>query len=397
MAIGRINKQQLRTNISARLLVLLTAFIAAPFARPSLAAETNDAAIMPTDPASASLNRKNPALIPTKANQGGLITVGMDTTTRLKRTSVGGQDIVSAVSQHLWGGAGAISLGEGAALGFGYELDSWEANTSFSSQRRQVPHQEKMKTQSFNFSLSSELNSYFRGGIDARYSMREFTIIGAPNLNENQATEFSAGMLSYGLGLAFQLNDLAVAYSYFPTARGKSEIYGEYLMMINNGFSDVNFTYRLSGIWRVGLLYHRVLSAVDDLAKGTTAADNRTNISLGGLSPDQYLIPTQSISLGADYQWRPAAICKFAIGQDQANFDIEKRRAFSGLGLNQNGQTLLVRTQTAKAALQWAYTQFDGAIGFSFLRREFKFPEKMGSGDYSAHGQGIFVEVKMVP
>ena len=146
----------------------------------------------------------------------------------------------------------------------------------------------------------------------------------------------------------------------------------------------------------VGLLVKRWINEVDDLASGTTAADDQTRISLYGLDPDQYLFPRQLVMLGCDWSFAHAAMLRLSVGQEQAELNFRDLLVFDRAGLRQRGSgTDSLSYNRYRAVLSFADKGMEADAGLGMVSRQHDFSSDENGGSYKADAKEIFATIGM--
>jgi len=243
----------------------------------------------------------NPAFLRPDGVQVGALFLRTAKTASLDHIGQGGEKIQTTGSSDSVLAAALTDLGAGAGLGLSHQVQFIRNQTTVTPGREQIPLVENAKEQHSAVKLVIELMDELRAGVAIRYLYRDVQILGDPGLSDDESTRYKMTLVGYGSGFAYSFKQGGLSYTYFPPLRGKTEVEGEEKIVVEPGEIGVAGRYAPVKGWTFGLAGRRWLNEIDDLARGTTAADNTTRISLAGLDPDQYLRRDQLLMLCLDY------------------------------------------------------------------------------------------------
>jgi hypothetical protein len=258
------------------------------------------------------------------------------------------------------------------------------------------PLTETVDTQHTKVRLLVELTDDFEVGIALRYLYREHAIFGNPFMRPGEATRYKTTMVGYGSGAVYRFKQAAIGYTYFPPLRGKTEVAGEERIVVEQGQIALDGYYQIKNNLKVGLLAKRWINEVDDLASGTTADDDQTNISLYGLDPDQYLFKRQLFLLGCDYEFSKAATLRASLGQEQSEFNMGDLMVYDRLSVRPrgNGKDQL-KYNRLRAMVRFAQGNAEVDAGIGLSTRNHEFPSNWNGGKYESTEQELFVSLGM--
>ncbi len=376
------------------LLPRLTLMAALLFAAPAAVAQlAEDTTRLPTDGAVTHVFPYNPAVNKPAGTRAGVLVVRDQRATEVDHSSQGGAKIKSDVTNESWTAGVFTDLGAGAGVGISHQALFYRAETKMAGDRE--AHIETTKVQHSVAKLAVELTNELRVGVAMRYLFKDVVVYGDFGLGTGEETRYRTTMVGYGSGLTYSFSSGGIGYTYFPPLRGKADVAGEERIVVEAGEISVDGFYSPVPGWRIGLLGKRWINELDDLATGTTAADNRTNISLNGLDPDQYLVPTQLIMLGADYEMTKITTVRFALGREDAAFNLKDRFVYNRLDLRQRGSgDEKISYNRLRAMLRFNLNKgIEANIGLGFYKRNYDFPDGMGGGSYAADGKELFATI----
>ena len=353
---------------------------------------------LPAEGAGGSLWPLNPAYLRTKGQGAGLLGGSVQRETVIDDSNSGGGRVDAKVKDDVMGAVLWSDLGGGAAFGLAHQLDYRQVSTSFGNpkamnNRNQTPAVETLSFQHSEARLAIELTNELKGAAAIHYLYRHLSILGSPSLRAGSETEYKAPIFGYGGGLAYTTKVAGIGYTYQPTMRGKTSIYGEDRIVMEEGYSALDaFAQPTSGL-TLGLEARKWFTDLDELAKGTTAADNRTQISLFGLDPDQYLRWDRRLALEAAWQTSPRLSLRLAGAADQATFDRGNLFSYTNFGLSGSGP-LLIKTNRARLGLRFIDHALQLDAGAGYFVSSFT-----GSGDqpatYKSTGQEWFANLSV--
>jgi hypothetical protein len=376
--------------------IVLGALVAAGPARGEI---VEDHLLMATQSTATHLFPLNPANRRITAAQAGVLVMRSDRTSRLDMEDQGGDSIKSRASDDFVAFAGMIDLGAGAGLGLSHQTLFHKVETEFGSQTRAEPKLELMKQQHSALQLTVELTDWLAAGMAIRYLYKDVVLFGAPSLDDNEITRYKTTLVGYGSGFSVHTERGGVSYSYFPPLRGKSDIEGEERIIVEPGEIVVDAAFLPTKDWTVGLLGKKWLNELDDRAKGTTASDNETDISLFGLDPDQYVLPTQLIMVGVDHALTPAASLAVSAGQEQAEFNFRDLMRYDRVDVRQSQHGgdahESVKYNRYRAMVKFDNQGIELTGGAGLFSRQHDLPASMGSASYQADGKELFATISM--
>jgi hypothetical protein len=362
---------------------------------PPAAAEMGEGVVaMPTDNAASHLFLLNPAALKPTAAQGGALMVRGTRTSKLTQPE---SDLIETETSDDYLGFGALlDLGAGAGLGLSHQTLHRQWVTSVTT--NDTPREESLKEQQSGIKLLVELMDELRAGMVVRYLYKDYTILGDPFLDDDESTRYKMPMIGYGSGFAYFFKQGALGYAYYPPLRGKTTVYGEELIVVEPGEIVVDANFQPSDTWNIGLSAKRWLhDESDDRNAGTTASDNQTNISLYGLSPDQYFRQTQQLMLGADVQLTKQAGLRFAVGQEQGEYQFIEHLTFNRIDVRQDEEDRHqgAKYQRFKAMINFVNQGMQLNAGAGLVKLANDMPDSMNGATYEVDGKDLFVTLDM--
>lgn len=382
-----------RHRLFSRITPLVTLLAATPVARAEMAEESLQQA---TDSNSTHLFTLNPAVLTPKGLQGGALLLRQSRTSSLDHTGTGGDKLSTEVQDEYECAALLVDLGAGAGLGVSHQLQFHKAETSDETSKNGRSLAETVKIQRSTLRLMVELTTELHAAINIRYLYRDTSIFGDPFMSPGEETRYKTTMVGYGSGFVYQFKNAAAAYTYYPPLRGKTDVEGEEKIVVEPGQIGFDGYFEARKDLVVGLLAKRWLNEVDDLASGTTAADNQTKISLYGLDPDQYLFRKQLIMLGADWSFNKQAALRFSIGQELADLNFKDLLIYSRAGVRQRGSgNEELKYNRYRAMLRFGDKGVEADAGLGIVSRKYDFSDDMNGGSYKADAKELFATIGM--
>lgn len=353
-----------------------------------------------SDGASESLFSVNPAWSKPTKTSAGLLMLRDSKQTKLDQSASSNDTITNKTNDdYLMASAGA-DLGSGAAIAASHQTLYRKVSTDVSSRSSAFPVVETQKIQHSQLRLLVELTDELRAGMVIRYLYKDQALFGDPNMQgrrgTGEPTRFRTTLVGYGAGFAYAQKDFGAGYAYYPPLRGKTEVEGEEKIVVERGQISVDGFYRVNGQWTGGMLYKRWINEIDDLAAGTTAADNQTRISLYGLDLDQYVIPVDLVMLGADAELNKQTILSVSLGRETSEFNFKDLMSYNRLAVRQSSTTNdTVTYYRLRAAVKFTSKGVEVSGGGGYFTRHYDFPEAMNSGKYESTGKEIFVSISV--
>jgi hypothetical protein len=336
----------------------------------------------------------NPAQIKPKGFQAGALLMRNSRTSVLDHSAQpNGSKITSVVGDDIEEGGVTADLGAGAGISFTNQMQYHKVVTG-TDQRAEDDLTEVTSTQHTAVKLAVELTNELQAALVVRYMYRDVTLFGSPFLDDGMETRFKVSLIGIGSGATYAVKNAGVGYAYFPPLHGKAEVSGEERIVIEPGQIVVSAFYAPTPKVTLGLLGKRWINEIDDLARGTTAPDNTTNISLSGNDPDQYVIPQQLLMVGVDVALTREATVRLGLGQESANFDFVNYQQIAGADVDQQGQ-LGVKTERASAVVRFVNQGTTVEGGGSYFTRQASFPDDWNGGSYKAIGTDLHVSVSL--
>jgi len=390
-------KKDLKTFLPSRGLgPLPVCFLIACFSSEVRADMAEASLQMATDSAATHLFLLNPAIVKPSGSKIGVFGIRNNKTTSLKQESTGGDNIKSTTDDEYVVIAGSVDAGAGAGVGLTHQTLYRKVSTNLTSRGNRDDLVETHKIQQTAAKLFVELTDEIRAGVAVRYLFREASILGDPFLSQAALTRYKATFFGYGSGFSANYGNATFGYTYFPPLRGKSEIYGEEFIVVEQGEITANAAFKFSSPWTFGVLGKRWINEVDDRAPGTTDASNQTNISLMGLDLDQYLIPKQLLMVGGDFEFSKSLTFKFSLGKEQAGFNFRNYRRYNRVDVRQRGnQDENIQYNRVRAVVRFINNNLEFNAGVGLFQRRFDFPEAMNSGEYQSDGKELYASVAM--
>lgn len=287
-------------------------------------------------------------------------------------------------------------LGAGAGVGISHEILYHKVETDDVTTGRGAPLTETTKTQHSKLKLLVELTDDFEVGIAIRYLYKDVSLFGDPFMSPGEEIRFRMTMVGYGSGAVYRFKSAALAYTYYPPLRGKTEVEGEEKIVVEPGQIGVDGYYEVKKNVKVGVLAKRWINEIDDLAEGTTADDDTTNVSLYGLDPDQYLIKRQLVLVGFDWDLAKAATLRASVGQEQSELNFGELMVYDRIGVRArgNGKDQL-KYNRVRAMLRFSQSGMEADVGMGLSTRDHDFPDSWNGGSYSASEQELFATIGM--
>lgn len=341
-----------------------------------------------TDSASTQLFLLNPALLkPVGTRSAGQVTQSK----RDASLSHDDDSVSSESTDESLAAAALMDLGAGAGLGVSHQILFRKTETELGSDSvRQQKREELAKVQHSAIRLIVELTEQVRAGVAIRYLYKDVAILGEPFLGPGEVTHYNTTLVGYGAGVSYFTKSAALSYTYYPPLRGKTEVYGEELIVVEPGVISLDAMLQPKERWTFGLLAQRWLNEVDDLAKGTTAADNETKISLYGLDPDQYVFPKQLFMVGFDFEVTKAFLARLSIGQETATLNYNDLLVYNRAGVNGRGKEPEIKYNRLRGAVRFTLkNNVDANIGMGFYSRSLDLPASMNGGRYKGSGRDL--------
>lgn len=344
-----------------------------------------------TDSAATHLFPLNPAVLRPQALQGGLMVTRQQREASLDHTADGDDKVTTSTTEEGILGALVADLGAGAGIAATHQLLFRKSDTDLASDARARPREELTKIQHSTVRLIVELTAEIRAGIAMRYLYKDHSILGDPFLDSSEAVRYKTTLVGYGAGFGYSSKTFGVSYTYYPPLRGKTEVEGEEKIVVEPGLISLDGFFKPHEKWAAGLLIQRWIHEVDDLAEGTTADDDETNISLYGLDPDQYVKPQQLIMVGADYAASPALTVKVSLGQERAAFNVDDYFVYNRGDVRGNGTEPMLKYNRLRAALGFVLKGgLTADLGLGVYQRSYEFPADMNGGRYEGDGREMF-------
>ncbi len=351
-----------------------------------------------TDSASTHLFTVNPAVLAPKGLQGGVLLMRQTRKSELDSTGSEnpGDKIQSEVHDEHQEVGLLADLGAGAGVGISHEILYHKVETDDVTTGRGAPLTETTKTQHSKLKLLVELTDDFEVGIAIRYLYKDVSLFGDPFMSPGEEIRFRMTMVGYGSGAVYRFKSAALAYTYYPPLRGKTEVEGEEKIVVEPGQIGVDGYYEVKKNVKVGVLAKRWINEIDDLAEGTTADDDTTNVSLYGLDPDQYLIKRQLVLVGFDWDLAKAATLRASVGQEQSELNFGELMVYDRIGVRArgNGKDQL-KYNRVRAMLRFSQSGMEADVGMGLSTRDHDFPDSWNGGSYSASEQELFATIGM--
>lgn len=352
-----------------------------------------------TDSASTHLFTVNPAVLTPKGLQGGVLLLRQTRTSTLDHTDATPNPrdkIQSEVQTEHQEVALSADLGAGAGIGVSHEIAYHKVETDDVSANRATPLTETTKTQHSQVRLLVELTSDFEAGVAVRYLYKDVSIFGEPFMSAGNETKYRTTMVGYGSGAVYRFKSAALAYTYYPPLRGKTEVEGEEKIVVEPGQIGVDGFYEVKKDLKIGLAGKRWINEIDDLASGTTAEDDQTNISLYGLDPDQYLFKKQLVLLGMDWDFSKAASLRASLGQEVAELNFGDLMVYNRAGVNARGSGKdELKYNRARVMLRFSQNGMEADAGIGLCNRDHDLPSNWNGGSYKATEQELFATIGM--
>lgn len=353
-----------------------------------------------TDGTATHLFPLNPAIQKVDQTQGGVILLRDSKEVKLDQTASSDDTITNKVNDDYLAAAAAIDLGAGAGIGISHQTLYRKVETNVTARGNAEPVEETTKIQHSQLKLLVELTDGLRAGMAVRYLYKDVALFGNPlsGGRREPATRFRTTLVGYGAGFAYaQKEQFGLAYTYYPPLRGKTDVEGEEKIVVERGEISADAFYKISKVWTGGILYKRWINEVDDLAAGTTAADDQTRISLYGLDLDQYLIPSQMIMVGGDAELSKQTGLRLSVGQEVAEFNFMDLMRYNRIDVRQSldDKHATVTYYRLRAAVKFTNKGVEIDAGGGYFTRKHEFPERMNGAVYEATGKEVFATVTM--
>ncbi len=353
-----------------------------------------------TDGVAGHLFTVNPAVRKTDKAAGGALLLRDSKETKLNQSATGNDTITSKTNDDYLVAAAGVDLGAGAGVSVSHQTMYRKVLTDISSRQNSDPVQETMKIQHSQLRLLVELTDEIRAGMAIRYLYKDMAIYGDPSMQGRnrggEPTRFRTTLVGYGAGFAYANKQFGLGYAYYPPLRGKTEVEGEEKIVVERGQIAADGYYHVNKTWTGGLVYKRWINEIDDLATGTTAADNQTRISLYGLDLDQYLFPVDLVMAGADADLNKQTGVRVSVGRETSEFNFKDLMRYNRITARNGGKTNETITYyRLRAAVKFTNQGIEIDAGAGLFTRKLDFPESMNSGKYESSGKEVFAAISV--
>lgn len=370
--------------------IILTIFLL--FANQLTAETVEEILYMPTDASSGNLFLLNPANHKPGPTQVGVLGLQREKELNFNQDHTGDPTFEQESKyDHIALGT-LMDLGAGAGFGIVHQM-MYQKNQSKMRGNRFSEREELVREQSTAGKVVIELTENLSAGINLKYFHKSWDIYGHSFLSEENKTKYSVTMFGFGYGLNYRSSQWAASYAYFPPLRGKSDIQGEELIVVEPGKITADLQMKMTPEMRLGLGGGRALVDFDDRAQGTTAADNETTISLFGLDIDQYLLARSDFSLGVEYKVMPTLYVRGAIFQETSSFHFNEMQRILLLGVQQNNDEIEMKSMKYKVDLSYQHKQLKLSFGVEMLERKHEFSTDQNGAVYKSTVQTQFLSV----
>ena len=351
---------------------------------------------MATDGDASHLFTLNPAAHKPSAAEAAVLAMRHGKEALLDQTPSGGNKIHSTTNDDFLAFGAMADLGAGAGFGLSHETLYHNTVTSVEGRNRD-PLTEETKVQHSQAKLLVELTDELKAGLAVRYLYKEALVYGDPDLKPSDVTRYKTTMVGYGSGLAYKASRGGVAYAYYPPLRGKADIDGEERIVVERGEIAADGHVHINSDWTAGLVYKRWINEIDELAAGTTASDDQTKISLGGLDVDQYVIPKEELLVGADFVLNKQTTLRGSVGRENAEFNFRDYMRYNRISVNQQERDAHDAVNTTRVRAMIRFVNLGVAIdaGAGYYVRKHDFPQTMKGGSYEATGREVFATLTM--
>ena len=198
-------------------------------------------------------------------------------------------------------GAGAIfDLGAGAGAGITAEKNYSSATLDTGGNSRSKLT-ERMVMQTLTGRVLIDLAPGLRVGLALRFMNEVGDILGSANANDSARIKYDGSLVGHGGGFQYADDKFAVGATYFPAARGKTEIISEERIITEPGVAMIDFRLKVDKNV-LGLGIERAVHKRDERIT-VTAESGQGNVALDGISPDKNSFATQTFHGAIDWMF----------------------------------------------------------------------------------------------
>jgi hypothetical protein len=368
------------------LVILIFSFSATSYAQSSIERRLSRS----TDASAEHLFLNNPAAFqPVGLKLGGFfLRESSDHTLRQERTG-NLSEIKSSGKEDLIGVAALSDFGAGLSLGISHMRSFDDVATS--DLNATEPRNEFFKKQYTIGKAVIELSESLTVGVSVRHLAMETSVRGAMFVDEDDQTNYQGTLYGIGGGFMFHLNQIKFGMAYHPPLKGKSEIYGEEIIVTDPGMGEANATYS-SGKIVFGFSFIRNLYKEDDRFEGTTINDdNQTQISLFGLSPEKNnLFFLEEKQVGLDYMLVNKGLVKLGVAVARSEFNFAPSQDIPG----DNGDLETYKYYRFSASYVLTNPQFKLEIGGNYSLKNHSYESNNSTQiDFSGYNRDIYINI----
>lgn len=277
--------------------------------------------------------------------------------------------------------AASITIDGGSGLGLGFRIEKIDKETETTGTRVRNAVIEKQESLYGAGRAVIELSESFRIGVMFKVLQLENNIYGNIFLRESDNTQFKSTLLGTGGGMIYDANPWIFGATYNPPLKGKTEIYGEELIIIEPGLADISIVIN-QGQYRFGLSHNRYLYKKDDRGKGSSVSNaNNTPIDLFGLNPNDNLIrPLEEYLLGMELEMTANVNLMVNVTRKKSEFNFNLDSEIPG----ENPENKFYEHLEVKLLLKIESTNFNYTIGVSHQDAKHEFDLRNSNFQYKS-------------
>jgi len=370
----------MKTNLLKRFIVTIGLLNTASIGFAQL---MDDTLRMPTDGAGDHLFLGNPASLKPASLRGGVLVTSDARENTLNQDANAGNTITNEVKTETVQFASLVDLGAGAGLGLMHQSNFKEISTT--SNTDETARVEQIKTTLTTGAVIIELTDSIKAAFAIRGLHKEWSIFGAPFMNEGTQTRYVLPTAGPGYGVDFNNKRFGASWAIFYPLRGKATIQGEEMLLVESGEILLDAFYEINANFLIGIGGKRWIHESDDRAQGTTASDNTTDISLYGMDLDQYIRPEQRYEAGLDYTASNQLKLRLGLSQQRESFHFNDLRRFNGVDVRQSGdQKEFLTYNKIKGILKFVSNNLQLNVGLGHYIRTRSLPDNMNGGEFKS-------------
>lgn len=231
-----------------------------------------------------------------------------------------------------YGLSALLDAGAGLYVALNHERHFAEYNSTTTNSTQNT--QEKVGDFRSELKASVEITANVAIGILIRFLDTRATVYGNYFISEDESTAYEGSMFGPGGGIkgSFPLGGGSVkqidfSFAYLQPLKGKTEVYGEQLIITEPGIQEIGFSVVLNKI-NLGVTSRNYVYKLDDRYFGSTYPnDDQTDIELMGLGVDKQMIfELGHLQFGFDYMLSNTNVLRASLAKEKAqiNFDPER-------------------------------------------------------------------------